>query len=362
MALDCDGGTITLSEIVDEINTLSDEVDGASNLGYDDTKIYPKDAFVIIRYTLPSGLEITQEYISLIDNNQGNDPATTPGAWKINNATKWSDVDITVTVGVGGDFANINDAVEFFARYNMAAGAQFYIQFVHSHTVNYFVTIPKLNITNGITFISDGTTTTFDVSTCNDVDDERSLFRISSEAGVKFENMTIDINGTYSVTSQYYSPLYMRDTVFSGCTINYNATGSGSATQTAMNASFSNNSIFNYNSSSRWSIILYSSSIVDTQINGDMQSSARLVALQSGYGVRNISGNYRNYQYGVSCWHTENNVFVRESDLSGASAYGVRVSSGGICSVYSCKTSFSQTPGSVTNNGIIFDIGGNTAP
>jgi len=119
----------------------SPEVSELGGMAWSPSKSYIVGTLVTIETTLPGGTPTYKEYISLTDNNLGNDPVSDETNWRIYNVVKWIYQDIEITVGPGGDFSRLDDALHEVHKYRSIHGSVITVRILSGHVIDYDCTI-----------------------------------------------------------------------------------------------------------------------------------------------------------------------------------------------------------------------------
>lgn len=120
----------------DVVKLVPDDLVGGG-MEYDSTREYEEGTLVTVSTALPGGISTDEEYISMTDNNLGNDPLTDTTNWRLYNVVKWINQDIVIDIGVGGDFLTIVDALNTLSKYKMVDTKKITLRLKSGHVIDY---------------------------------------------------------------------------------------------------------------------------------------------------------------------------------------------------------------------------------
>ena len=140
----------------DVVKLVPDDLIGGG-MKWDPTIEYQSGTLVTVENTLPGDIVTNQEYVSITNNNIGNDPTTSPTEWRLYNAVKYINTDVTISIGTGGDYPDLDTALNAISRYVAVDGAAVYMKLLAGHVVDYPVYIRNVNLPNVYVTADDST-------------------------------------------------------------------------------------------------------------------------------------------------------------------------------------------------------------
>ncbi len=146
-----DGGAIGSPTIDLDVRTLTDL--NPAGRRWDANSEYKVGDLVTKSHLFGGGFELDEYFVAQVD-NIGNDPTLDKVNWKDANIVRYVSNDLEMTVGAGGDFIRLDDALLYLGRFIPVDGARMTVKVLTTHLLDYPISINNVNL-SGITIISE---------------------------------------------------------------------------------------------------------------------------------------------------------------------------------------------------------------
>ncbi len=260
---------------VDEVRTHLDTPGNPAGRRWDANSNYMTGDLATQPHTFAGGLVVDEYYVSQVDNNKGKDPLTNKLSWADAKIVRFYDYNVTITVGVGGDFTSLQEALDFSQKFYLVNGAKLKIKLINNFHLTEFIKVTGYSVSNSPEIISDGTEVIVDLSIFNFAL-ATSIVQIRNSTQLDFVGINFKLIGaTTNVVASNFSFIYSDSTKFISCNFDLQITSTNSGFSLAYLAKFTS---CNIKSSFPIESVFHSSEeIMDTTVEAPINGSVYII-------------------------------------------------------------------------------------